>query len=59
MQHFLSIVDYSAEELWAFLYKAKGVKRREAGNWLEHPYLKKLDIGYVISKAFTTYPRII
>jgi ornithine carbamoyltransferase len=50
MQHFLSIADFSAAQLWQFLHKAKELKdelRREGSN---QPLLKGKILGMVFQK---------
>lgn len=50
MQHFLAISDFSADQLWKFLYKAKELKEefRAGGN---RPILKGKILGMVFQKA--------
>ncbi len=50
MQHFLSIVDFSAAELWQFLYKAKELKDELKKNARNKPILQNKVLGMVFQK---------
>lgn len=50
MQHFLSIADFSADELWQFLYKAKELKDELKTVGYNQPSLKGKTLGMVFQK---------
>jgi len=50
MQHFLSIADFSAEELWKILYKAKELKDQLKSTGYNQPILKGKILGMLFQK---------
>jgi len=50
MQHFLSIADFSADELWKFLHKAKELKDEFKNKGSNQPILKGKVLGMVFQK---------
>ena len=50
MQHFLSIADFSADELWKFLHKAKELKDEFKNTGSNQPILKGKVLGMVFQK---------
>ena len=50
MQHFLSIADFSAEELWKFLKKAKELKEQLKSDGHNQPLLKGKILGMLFQK---------
>ena len=50
MQHFLSISDFSSEELWNFLYKAKELKEQLKTEGSNPPILKGKILGMLFQK---------
>jgi len=50
MQHFLSIADFSADELWQFLHKAKELKDEFKNASSNQPILKGKVLGMVFQK---------
>lgn len=50
MQHFLSIADFSATELWQFLHKAKELKDELKAVGYNQPILKGKTLGMVFQK---------
>jgi len=50
MQHFLSIADFSADELWKFLHKAKELKDEFKNASSNQPILKGKVLGMVFQK---------
>lgn len=50
MRHFLSIADFSADELWQFLHKAKELKDELKSTGHNQPILKGKTLGMVFQK---------
>lgn len=50
MRHFLNIADFSAEELWKFLYKAKELKDQLKSDGYNQPILKGKILGMLFQK---------
>ena len=50
MQHFLSIADHSAEELWTFLYRARELKEERQTTGQNVPVLKNKVLGMLFQK---------
>ena len=50
MQHFLSIGDHSAEELWTYLYKARELKEERRTTGQNAPILKNKVLGMLFQK---------
>jgi ornithine carbamoyltransferase len=50
MQHFLSIADHSAEEIWTYLYKARELKEERQATGRNDPILKNKVLGMLFQK---------